>query len=68
MNSKINLFQSVQLRYYKASKQYKKRNLPVDHSKSVKNASRVLVCLPVETLEVVAAYQFVEDINRKYVW
>jgi hypothetical protein len=32
----------------------------------VKNASRVLVCLPVETSEVVAAYQFVDDISRNF--
>ncbi len=42
------LIQSIQLRLYSSSKEFKKRNLPIDMADVLTRASKVLVCLPEE--------------------
>ena len=64
MSANLKLVQSVQLRIYKISKQYKKRNSPIEFSQLVENASQVLVCLPNKVPTAPAAFQCVEKISN----
>ncbi len=61
-----NLIQSIQLKIYGSSKEFKKRNLPLEMGDVLKNASRVLICLPAEPADAQAAVDSVGKMSRAF--
>ena len=60
------LIQSIQLKIYSSSKEFKKRNLPLDISDVLNNASRVLICLPDDAANAQTAAGIVNKISADF--
>lgn len=60
------LIQSIQLKLYSSSKEFRKRNLPIDMADVLTKASKVLVCLPEETDSAKAAAGIVDKISARF--
>ncbi len=66
MNSLMKYLQSIQLRLYKASKEYKKRDLPIDMAQILADASSMLICLPQQLNEIEMSSRFIEQIHTNF--
>jgi len=62
----IDLIQNIQLKLFKSSKEYKKRNLPLDMAEVITNASKVLICLPEGQPDAEMATGIVEKISSNF--
>jgi hypothetical protein len=60
------LIQSIQLKIYSSSKEFKKRNLPLDIGDVLNDASRVLICLPSEPANAQTAISIVNKISGEF--
>ncbi|MBN1465030.1 hypothetical protein JXA02_04665 [candidate division KSB1 bacterium] len=66
MNLLFKLAQSFQLFRIKLSGRYKKQNLPFDVSQRLRQARRLLICLPAESSEAASACQLVPKLKSNW--